>query len=84
MLLGQSYRVFECVVQIARDKLRVIQVSLCNIAGLGGQSNAAWCGRNVESRSIYRRGWVEDCVAKYDRRGCTFDISGTKEELDRE
>jgi len=40
MILGQSCRVFECVVHITRDKLRVIQVSLCNIAGLGGQSNA--------------------------------------------
>jgi len=84
MLSGQSCRVFECVVYIARDKSQVIQVSTCNIAGLGGQSNAAWHGRDVESRSIYRRGWAEDCVAKCSREGCIFDTSGTREELDSE
>jgi len=84
ILSGQSCRVLECVVHIARDKSRVIQVSPCNIAGLGGQSNATWCGRDVKSRSIYREGWAENCVAKCDRGGSTFDISGTREKLDSE
>ena len=80
----QSCRVFECIVHIAKDKSKVIQVSSCNIAELHGQSKPAWCGKDIESRSIYRRGWAEDSVAKCDRGGCTFDTSGTREELDSE
>jgi len=84
MLSRQSCGDFEYVVHITRDKLRVIQVTSCNIAALGKQSNATWCRRDVESQSIYRRGWAEDCVAKCDTGGYTFDTSGTREELHSE
>jgi len=41
-LSGQGCRVFECVVQITRDESGVIQLGPCDIAELGGESDATW------------------------------------------
>jgi len=55
MLSGEGGRVLEYVVHITHDESRVVQVGTCDIARLGGESNAIWSGRDVKSRSIYRR-----------------------------